>query len=182
MQILDDIILEMSKETEALTVEWVFRAIEKTQELNETLYQRAEELALERFPEDRRERIYAFPSCKAEIIENEIGSNVYNVGMHFIQRGINRERNPEKVIDSVEKDFKAKRNTLKNKILKMLEKSGSSIKEIKEITSEVNGTFGTRIVLESGDYIVVEVITAGGWNIQKFHFRGLCKLIKQKGN
>lgn len=32
------------------------------------------------------------------------------------------------------------------------------------------------------DKIVVEVITASGWNIQKFHFRGLCKLIKAKGN
>ena len=75
-------------------------------------------------------------AIKAEIIENEIGSNVYNVGMYFLQRGITRKRNPEKVIESVEKDFKSKRSSLKNKILKMLEKSGSSIKEIKEITSE----------------------------------------------
>ena len=64
----------------------------------------------------------------------------------------------------------------------MLEKSGSSIREIKEITAEVNGTLGTIIVLENADKIIVEVITAGGWNIQKFHFRGLCKLIKAKGN
>lgn len=168
----------MTKEIQELTVEWCFRAIERTKELNETLYQRAEELALKRFPEDRRERIYAFTSCKAEIIENEVGSNIYSVGTYFIQRGSNRNLKSEIVIESVEKDFKAKRGNLKNKILKMLEKSGSSIKEIKEITSEVNGTFGTTIILENGDYIVVEVITAGGWNIQKFHFRGLCKLIK----
>jgi hypothetical protein len=64
----------------------------------------------------------------------------------------------------------------------MLEKSGSSIKEIKEITAEVNGTLGTWVILENGDKIIIEVITAGGWNIQKFHFRGLCKLIKSKGN
>lgn len=178
MENLDNIILEMTRETQELTVEWVFRAIERTKELDETLYQRAEELALERFPDDRRERVYAFPYCKSEIIENEIGSNVYNVGTYFIQRGSNRNLRSEIVIDNVAKDFKAKRASLKNKILKMLEKSGSSIKEIKEITSEINGTFGTTIVLENADKIIIEVITAGGWNIQKFHFRGLCKLIK----
>lgn len=179
---LDNIILEMTKETQELTVEWCFKAIEKTKELNETLYSRAEALAHKRFPEDRRERIYAFPYCKNEIIENEIGSNVYNVGTYFIQRGSNRNLRSEIVLEYVEKDFKAKRASLKNKILKMLEKSGSSILEIKEITAEVNGTLGTIIVLENADKIIVEVIQAGGWNIQKFHFRGLCKLIKAKGN
>lgn len=44
----------------------------------------------------------------------------------------------------------------------MLEKSGSSIREIKEITSEVNGILGTIIVLENADKIVVEVVQAGG--------------------
>lgn len=178
MERLDNIILEMTKETQELTVEWVFRAIEKTRELDETIWERVEAIAQERYPDDRKSRIWAIPSIRKEIIENEIGSNVYNVGMYFIQRGSNRNLRSEIVIDSVEKDFKAKRTSLKNKILKMLEKSGSSIKEIKEITTEVNGTFGTWIILENGDYIVVEVITAGGWNIQKFHFRGLCKLIK----
>lgn len=178
MENLDKIILEMTRETQELTVEWVFRAIEKTRELYETIYERAEAIALERFPDDRRARVWAGPTIRKEIIENEIGSNVYNVGTYFIQRGSNRNREPERVIDSVEKDFKAKRASLKNKIIKMLEKSGSSIKEIREITAEVNGTLGTWVILENGDYIVVEVITAGGWNIQKFHFRGLCKLIK----
>ena len=178
MENLDKIILEMTRETQELTVEWVFRAIEKTRELYETIYERAEAIALERFPDDRRARVWAGPTIRKEIIENEIGSNVYNVGTYFIQRGSNRNREPERVIDSVEKDFKAKRASLKNKIIKMLEKSGSSIKEIREITAEVNGTLGTWVILENGDYIVVEVITVGGWNIQKFHFRGLCKLIK----
>ena len=182
MENLDNIILEMTKETQKLTIEWCFQAIEKTKELNNTLYSRAEALALERFPEDKRERIYAFPCCKNEIIEEEIGTNVYNVGNYFIQRGSNRNLRSEIVLQYVEKDFKAKRASLKNKILKMLEKSGSSIREIKEITAEVNGTLGTIIVLENADKIIVEVITAGGWNIQKFHFRGLCKLIKAKGN
>ena len=175
---LNNIILEMTIETQKLTVEWTFRAIEKTKELNNTLYSRAEALALERFPEDKRERIYAFPYCKNEIIEKEIGSNVYNIGTYFIQRCSNRNLRPELIITTVEKDFKAKRKSLKNKIIKMLEKSGSSIREIKEITSEVNGILGTIIVLENADKIVVEVVQAGGWNIQKFHFRGLCKLIK----
>ncbi len=179
---LDNIILEMTKETQELTVEWVFRAIEKTRELDSTLWDKIEATAQERFPDDRSKRNSMVWSIKAEIIENEIGSNVYNVGMYFIQRGSNRNLRSEIVIDSVEKDFKAKRASLKNKILKMLEKSGSSVKEIKEITTEVNGTFGTWIILENGDYIVVEVVQAGGWNIQKFHFRGLCKLIKSKGN
>ena len=182
MENLDNIILEMTKETQKLTIEWCFQAIEKTKELNNTLYSRAEALALERFPEDKRERIYAFPCCKNEIIEEEIGTNVYNVGNYFIQRGSNRNLRSEIVLQYIEKDFKAKRASLKNKILKMLEKSGSSIREIKEITAEVNGTLGTIIVLENADKIIVEVITAGGWNIQKFHFRGLCKLIKAKGN
>lgn len=106
---------------------------------------------------------------------------MYNVGNYFIQRGSNRNLRSEIVLQYVEKDFKAKRSSLKNKILKMLEKSGSSIREIKEITAEVNGTLGTIIVLENNDKIIVEVIRAGGWNIQKFHFRGLCKLIKAKG-
>ena len=178
MENLDNIILEMTKETQKLTIEWCFQAIEKTKELNETLYSKAEALALERFPEDKRERIYAFPCCKNEIIEKEMGSNTYNVGTYFIQRGCYRDRNSERITNEVEKDFKAKRTSLKNKILKMLEKSGNSIREIKEITAEVNGTLGTIIVLENADKIIVEVIQAGGWNIQKFHFRGLCKLIK----
>ena len=181
MENLDNIILEMTKETQELTVEWCFQAIEKTRELDETIWGRAEAIAQERYPDDRKSRIWAIPNIRKEIIE-EIGSNVYNVGMYFIQRGSNRNLRSEIVIDSVEKDFKTKRTSLKNKILKMLEKSGSSIKEIKEITAEVNGTLGTTIILENGDYIVVEVITAGGWNIQKFHFRGLCKLIKGKCN
>ena len=162
-----------------LTVEWCFQAIEKTKELNNTLYSRAEALALERFPEDKRQRIYAFPYCKNEIIEKEISSNVYNVGNYFIQRGSNRNLRSEIVLLYIEKDFNTKRASLKNKILKMLEKSESSIREIKEITAEVNGTLGTIIVLENADKIIVEVIQAGGWNIQKFPFRGLCKLIKE---
>lgn len=178
MENLDKIILEMTRETQELTVEWVFRAIEKTRELDETIWERSDAIALERFPDDRRARVWAGPTIRKEIIEHEIGSNVYNVGTYFIQRGSNRNREPERVIDSVEKDFKAKRASLKNKILKMLDKSGSFIKEIKEITSEVDGNLGAIIVLENDDKIIIEVITAGGWNIQKFHFRGLCKLIK----
>lgn len=182
MENLDKIILEMTKETQELTVEWCFKAIEKTRDIQETIYERSDAIALERFPDDRKARVWAGPSIRKEIIEEEIGTNVYNVGNYFIQRGSNRNLRSEIVLQYVEKDFKAKRVSLKNKILKMLEKSGSSIREIKEITAEVNGTLGTIIVLENADKIVVEVIQAGGWNIQKFHFRGLCKLIKAKGN
>ena len=182
MENLDKIILEMTKETQELTVEWCFQAIEKTRDIQETIYERSDAIALERFPDDRKARVWAGPSIRKEIIEEEIGTNVYNVGNYFIQRGSNRNLRSEIVLQYVEKDFKAKRASLKNKILKMLEKSGSSIREIKEITAEVNGTLGTIIVLENADKIIVEVIQAGGWNIQKFHFRGLCKLIKAKGN
>lgn len=178
MKDLDNIILEMTKEIQELTIEWCFRAIEKTRDVQETIYERSDEIAFERFPDDRRARVWAGPSIRKEIIEEEIGSNVYNVGTYLIHRGVNRDLRSEIVLEYVEKDFKTKRSNLKNKILKMLDKSGSSIREIKEITSEVNGALGTIIVLENADKIIIEVIQAGGWNIQKFHFRGLCKLIK----
>ena len=59
---LDNIILELTKEIQEKTVEWVFQAIEKTREIEITLYQKANDLALEKFPNDRRERVYAVPS------------------------------------------------------------------------------------------------------------------------
>ena len=178
---LDKTIFEMTKDIQDKTTEWVFDAIDKTNELNITLYRRAEELANIRYPNDRRERIYAFPSCKLELIEKEIGTNTYNTGMYFIQRGASRTLRTDIILNNIEKDYSKKRTSLKNKILKQIEKSGSNIKEILNIKLEDNGTLGTKIILENNDKIIIEVITAGGYNIQCYHFRGLVKLIKNKG-
>ena len=60
-----------AKMIQKLTVEWCFQAIEKTKELNETLYSRAEALALERFPEDKRQRIYAFHAVKMKSLKKK---------------------------------------------------------------------------------------------------------------
>ena len=178
---LDNIILELTKEIQEKTVEWVFQAIEKTREIEITLYQKANDLALEKFPNDRRERVYAVPSIIKEIIEETIGTNTYNVGKYYIQRGVNRNLRAEKVLDDVQKDFNGKRIALKNKILKSCEKCNSEINEISKIYPLDNNTLGAEILLENNDKIIISIICAGGYNIQCFHYRSNIKIIKHKG-
>ena len=178
---LDNIILELTKEIQEKTVEWVFQAIEKTREIEITLYQKSDEIALERYPNDRRERIWAGPSIRKQIIEETIGANTYNVGKYYMQRGVNRNSRAAKVLDDVQKDFDKKRASLKNKILKSVDKCNSEIKEISEIYPLDNNTLGAEILLENNDKIIISVICAGGYNIQCFHYRSNIKIIKHKG-
>ncbi len=180
VQNLDKTILEMTKNIEKDALEWTFQAIDKTIELEKTLYDRVESLSKERYPDDRRKRIYSLPYIKQEIVENEIGANVYNVGSYYYSRGSNRNLRADYIVSSIKKEFDKKRASLKNKIEAAATKENSSIKEFKEITRLDNGSLGCVIVLENGNQIIVDIISAGGWNVQCFHFRNKVTLKKVK--
>lgn len=176
--LIEETILQMTEDIEKDALEWTFQAIDKTIELEKTLYDRVESLSKERYPDDRRKRIYSLPYIKQEIIENEIGANVYNVGSYYSLRGSNRNLRADYIVSSIKKEFDKKRASLKNKIEAAATKENSSIKEFKEITRLDNGSLGCIIVLENGNKIIVDIIRAGGWNVQCFHFRGLVKVRK----
>ena len=176
--LIEKTILQMTEDIEKDALEWTFQAIDKTIELEKTLYDRVESLSKERYPDDRRKRIYSLPYIKQEIVANEIGVNVYNVGSYYSSRGSNRNLRADYIVSSIKKEFDKKRASLKNKIEAAATKENSSIKEFKEITRLDNGSLGCVIVLENGNKIIVDIIRAGGWNVQCFHFRGLVKVRK----
>lgn len=101
--LIEETILKMTENIEKDALEWTFQAIDKTIELEKTLYERVDAISKERYPDERRERIYSLPYIKQEIIENEIGSNVYNVGIYYHLRGSNRNLRSDYIVSSIKK-------------------------------------------------------------------------------
>ena len=62
--------------------------------MDNTLYQKANDLALEKFPNDRRERVYAVPSIIKGIIE-------YIIDLGLIFRFLNSFKMPYKIIINI---------------------------------------------------------------------------------
>lgn len=176
MKDLDKVILEMTKDSEELTINWVFDAIEKTRTLSETMYEEVDAILKSKYS-DRKERVYAHPSELKRFIDEKIGYEVYNIGKFYQQRGVRKGLREEIVLDDVAKDYKRKRESLKNKILKLA--NGEDISSISEINTSLDSSFECFATLSSGDLIKIYTIVAGGYNIQKFHFRGLAKRIKK---
>lgn len=176
--LVEKTILQMTEDIEKDALEWTFQAIDKTIELEKTLYDRVKSISKERYPDDTTKRVFSLPYIIQEIIENEIGTNVYNVGKYYYSRGSNRNLRADYVISSIKKAFDKKREALKNKIEATASKENSRIKEFKEISILDNGSLGCIIILENGNKIIVDIIRAGGWNVQCFHFRGLVKVRK----
>lgn len=177
MKTLNETLVEMTQNIKENTIEWIYIAIDKTKELNKTLDDKIKAKLDEVYgKEHSREKVYAYTNIKYQIINEEIGENVYTVGTYYIQRGANRTSNV-KVIKDVNKDFDKKIKSLENKILKLA--NNDNIKEISNIWTEIDGRLGVNVILDCGDSILINVIEAGGWNIQKFHFRGLAK--RRKG-
>jgi len=178
MKNLDEVILEMTQKIEEDSIEWIFQAIDKVIDFEPKLYPLTHKRLDEVYgKEHSRDKVYATTYIKNQIIEEHIGGNVYSCGLYFIQRGVRRGQREEIVINDVAKDFKAKRENLKNKILKLA--NGDEIIEISNVSTEC-GKLGCFAHLSNGDRIEIYTIFAGGWNIQKFHFRGLAKRIIKK--
>jgi len=66
-------ILQMTEYIEKDALEWTFQAIDKTIELEKTLYERVESPSKERYPDDRRKRVFSLPYIKQEIIKLNMG-------------------------------------------------------------------------------------------------------------
>jgi len=170
-------ILEMTQESELKTVEWIFRAIEKTQSVD--IWAEVTIRATSRFGASQsRDKIYATPYIKAEVIEELIGTQVYNAAMYFIYKGASRIMRTEIITDSVKKDYDSKRASLQKKIQTLA--ASNEITELTSVEVESDGKLGCFAILDNGDKIQIYTITAGGYNIQKFHFRGLAKRLLRK--
>lgn len=178
MKTLNETLVEMTQNIKENTIEWIYRAIDKTKELNKTLDEKIKAKLDEVYgKENSREKVYAYTNIKYQIITEEIDKNTYTIGTYYIQRGVNRTSNSVKVIEDVNKDFDKKIKSLENKILKLANKD--NIKEISNVWVEIDGRLGVNVILDCNDTILINVIEAGGWNIQKFHFRGIAK--RRKG-
>lgn len=178
MKNLDKVILEMTKEIEEMTIEWIFQAINKTLEIDSIRFKIVEQRLLEKYPNDRRARVYAQPNEMKDYIDETIGLNVFTVGNFYKERGVRRGSREEVVLKDVAKEYEAKRRNLKNKILKLA--GDDKITEISSIVLESDSKLGCTAYLDCGDKIEIFTVEAGGWNIQKFHFRGLAKRISIK--
>lgn len=174
---LEKVIYNMTKQIELDTIEWVFRAIEKTRKEVPNVRKEVKKRLNEQYGEKQtRDKIYAQSSVFKQVVDEFIGENVFKVGQFYIDRGVNRDSRSDRVVYDVNKDYDNKREVLKRKILKLT--NNEKIIKFNNIDVESDGKLGCSIVLESKDTIKIHTITAGGWNIQKFHFRGLAKRIK----
>ena len=172
-------ILEMTQDTEAKTVEWIFNAIDKV--LAVDIHEKIHEIMLEKFgstPKRDNNYVYARDRIRNQVIDELIGANIYSAGMYYVQRGYNRNRKPEKIINDVKKDYDTKRKSLETKVIKLA--GDNAIINLSNVTVESDGKLGCTAILDNNDRIEIYAIPAGGWNIQKFHFRGLAKRIKAK--
>ena len=174
---LDQKIYNLTRPTELLTIEWVFKAIEKVRENTEEIHAETKRRLDKRYgAAHSRDKTYALPGIQKDVINDLVGENMYNVGLYYMQRGVSRTSRADTVTKDVEKDYNAKRLQLKSKILKLA--NNEKITEFSSITPEAGGKLGCDATLELGDIIQIYSIQAGGWNIQKFHFRGLAKRLK----
>jgi len=174
---LENIIYDMTKESEELTIEWVYKAIEKTKNNIQAVRDETNARLDKKYgPNHSRDKVFAVPGVHKEVISELVGENIYAAGNYYLQRGVSRTLRSSVVVNDVAKDYKSKRETLKNKIIKLSNKE--DIVGFSKIQQQ-NGKFECTATLESGDRIEIYSITAGGWNIQKFHFRGLAKRLKK---
>lgn len=173
---LEQTILEMTQELESKTVEWIYRAIEKTRENDSNIYPETNRRLDEKYGKAHsRDKVFATPAIKAQVIEELIGTNVYNIAMTFIYKGASRNLRNEIIIEAVKKDYDSKRKALQTKIEKLA--GTNEIVEISSIDNE-GDKLSCFAYLDDGSKIQIYTIPAGGWNIQKFHFRGLAKRLK----
>lgn len=174
---LDQKIYNLTRPTELLTIEWIFKAIEKVHGNIEEIHTETKRRLDKRYGTAySRDKTYALPGVQKDVIDDLVGENIYNVGLYYMHRGVSRTSRADTVTKDVEKDYNAKRNQLKNKILKLA--NNEKITEFSHVSTEQDGKLGCYATLESGDIIQIYSIQAGGWNIQKFHFRGLAKRFK----
>lgn len=171
---IDSAIYRMTVEIEKLSVEWIFRAIDVVKEKYGLIYPEARRrLDLQYGQGKSKEKTYVHPKMLNIVIDELVGINIYNAGQYYIQRGISRNKNAEVVVLDTAKEYTKKRSTLKKRIVALVD--GESIRKVSQVTKEIDGRLGCLVFLESGDTIEISTITAGGWNVQKFHFRGIAK-------
>lgn len=173
-------ILEMTQDAETQTIEWIFQAIDKCIETDDSKIYAEVKIRLDAQygTVQSRDKIFATPYVKSQVIEELIGTHVYNAGTYFQQRGVRRNLRAEMVTDSVRKDYDAKRKSLQTKIQTLA--GSNEIVSLSEVSVEFDSKLGCYATLDNDDRIQIYTIIAGGWNIQKFHFRGLAKRLQSK--
>lgn len=173
---LEKVLVDMTKDIEENTFKWTKKAIEDQMEIDKTLYQEVEKLLDIKYgKEHSREKVYAMPNVKWQYIDDVMGADRYKEAQYFTDRGYNKS--DSKIKEVIKKDYDKKRKSLLTKIEKL--QGNNKILEITNITKEIDGKLGCYVILDNNTRIEVKTISAGGWNIQKFHFRGTAKLLKR---